>query len=122
MSLKYMATEDCEWEFKIGKGDVEITDGISKKVKASGKKVLIDTITLAISHYSGQGISEGAGVGTLDASSTKSKAESKSIVLEEDESNSISVTGINSAPPPATLTVSVKVKVKKAGQSKVKAK
>lgn len=121
MSLKYIATEDCEWEFDSGTGTVTITDGISEKVKADGKKVLIGTVTIAISDYAGKGITGGSGVGTLDASATKVKAEGKAVVLKGDESGDIFVTGTNTAPPPPRLTVMVKVKVKKSGQTKVKA-
>lgn len=123
MSLKYIATEDCEWEFESNAetGTIKVTDGISEKVKADGKKVLIGTITISISNYAGKGITGGSGVGTLDASATKVKAEGKAVVLEGDESGDIFVTGTNTAPPPPQLTVMVKVKVKKAGQTKVKA-
>lgn len=121
MSLKYVATEDWEWEFNSGKGTVTVTEGISEKVKCDGKKALIGTIKFTISNYSGQGISQGSGEGTIKGSATKLKIEGKGAVLEGDESDNIAVTGLNQAPPPPKLTVYVTVKVKKAGQTKVKA-
>lgn len=121
MSLKNVATEDCEWEFNLGTGTVTITEGTSKKVKWDGKKALMGTIKLTISNYSGQGIALGSGSGTLDGTAKKLKIEGKKAVLEEDESATIQVTGMNQSPPPPVKAVPVKVKVKKAGQTKVKA-
>lgn len=121
MSLKNVATEDWEWEFDSGTGTVTVTEGISEKVKCDGKKALMGTIKLTISNYSGKGISQGSGSGTLDGTANKFKIEGKKAVLEGDESDVIQVTGMNQAPPPPVKSVTVKVKVKKAGQTKVKA-
>lgn len=121
MSLKNVATEDCEWEFNLGTGTVTITEGTSKKVKWDGKKALMGKVKLIISNYSGQGIALGSGSGTLDGTAKKLKIEGKKAVLEGDESATIRVTGMNKSPPPPVKAVYVKVKVKKAGQTKVKA-
>lgn len=113
MPLKNIAVQGCT----LNEPTASITTPPSTKVKADGKPVYRGTLTISITGYTGQGISGGAGVGTLTGSAQKIKIESQPAVLEGDQAT-ISVTGATPAGPPATVPVTVSIQ--NAGQDKAK--
>lgn len=85
--------------------------------KYGGKLAYAGSLTIVISGYVGQGITNGSGQGTLQPSATHVTIEGDKAVLEGDKVQ-IQVTGVNAGGSPTT--VPVVVTIVNAGQAVVK--
>ena len=87
-------------------------------MECGGKATYAGDLNISISGYSGQGITDGSGSGTLQPTSQYVKIEGEKVVLEGDKTTTpIQVTGSTSS---GTDTVSVTVTITSAGQTYVK--
>lgn len=114
MSLKYIAVQGCTLDCP----QAQITTPPKTKVKCGSKNAYAGQLTINISGYAGQGITDGNGSGSaiLSGSATKVKIENEYAVLEGDKVD-VPVTGTASGTPvPVTVTVTITA----AGQTNVK--
>lgn len=112
--MKNIAVQGCSLDCSFA----QIQTSPKNSVKCDGKASYAGDLTIKISGYSGQGITGGSGVGTLQSSAQYVKIEGEKAVLEGDKTDPpIQVTGTTSGG--GSLTVSVTVTISDAGQSVV---
>ena len=113
--MKNIAVQGCQLDCPYAR----ITTSPKTSAKCGGKATYAGDLNISISGYSGQGITGGAGSGTLQPTSQHVKIEGEKVVLEGDKTiNPISVTG--TTPSGASATVPVTVTIVSAGQTFVK--
>lgn len=113
--MKYIAVQGCTLDCSFA----QITTPAKTKVKCGGKNAYAGNLTIGISGYNGQGITDGNGTGsdTLKGSAEKVKIQGENAVLEGDKVD-IQVTGTSGGNPVPPVTVTVTIS--NAGQNKVK--
>lgn len=108
--MKLLACENCKLDCIYA----QITTSPKTSVKCDGMAIFAGSLNISISGYSGQGITNGHGQGTLQPTSRYVKIDGEAVVLENDEVT-IQVTGNTSGG--GTATVPVKVTITEAGQT-----
>ena len=112
--MKNIAVQGCQLDCPFA----QITTSPKTSVKCGGKATYAGDLNISISGYSGQGITDGSGSGTLQPTSQYVKIEGEKVVLEGDKTTTpIQVTGSTSS---GTDTVSVTVTITSAGQTYIK--
>lgn len=113
--MKNIAVQGCQLDCIFA----QITTSPKTSVKCGGVATYAGDLTIVISGYSGQGITGGAGSGTLQPTSQHVTIEGVKVVLEGDKTMiPISVAG--TTPSGAPATVPVIVTIVSAGQTFVK--
>lgn len=113
--MKNIAVQGCQLDCPFA----QIMTSPKTSVKCGEKATYAGDLNISISGYSGQGITGGAGSGTLQSTSQYVKIEGEKVVLEGDKTTiPISVTG--TTPSGASATVPVTVTIISAGQTYVK--
>lgn len=112
--MKNIAVQGCQLDCPFA----QIMTSPKTSVKCGGKATYAGDLNISISGYSGQGITDGSGSGTLQPTSQYVKIKGEKVVLEGDKTiTPIQVTGNTSN---GTATVPVTVTITSAGQTYVK--